>query len=1098
MNNQVNLSVPFTPLFSLKDWVRCSILFLISLTSYAQLPTFTLTITKTEETCLGNGTLTFNVSGTDPAASIEYYIYQHPDLVNPISFQTSNFLGGRTAGTYRVVAKQTLGGESNSVFQDITIFNQTVPVFFEVSGSNALCGSDGTISVEVLNGNAVLYELFTGPVTRPPQPSPVFSGVPAGVYDVRVFNNCGDATVITFTLESGAADIDISTVGFTPELPSCDTIEVTNTLSATGAVLAYPLEIEYTIHPPGGAPSITLFNTIPSGSPTSVDVAMVIPFYYDQLYTFDMTIIDQCGNEYISPGHEVDQHMVVSLTAQNAECGELYLTSRAMIYVPPFNMNFTVFPEGFDPFEFNETYPGPFTAAEAAFGSETMPVPFGLYSLTITDSCGRTANDNTELINEPTEAESLVIPYPGCQSDTSRVEITIPGFTIVSAIITDASPLYTFPIPDDVSDQVTEEDGLVLQFLPTGDYVVELIDECGNSYIEEFFVPGLQTTVTYSSRGDCEIGKGAIRIRGNSTEILSIIMTQAPAGVVTPVDVSYNLTSAGVFSMNNLQPGIYEFEILDNCGQTNLLSDVEVISYDVSASEVTLTPHCGSFDITLDHDASGMADVSYWLQMLDPNTGNWVHPDTQVVYVPGSPPDATNSIQLQNNDTLLNLIFTGDFRVVVQFETFENGSVGQFKDCYEVLEEFEFTGQFAITGFEKLSCAGTTADVRVLTNGVPPLTFKIILKNSQPFFVDNGNNNIFTGLDQAVYTFEVQHACGDIATGESDVAQLPSLAVANQPADIVACDDISNDGTEIIDLTQQNAAILGMQAAANFTITYHLSQTDANSGLNTLPLQYNTGSTTIYARLKHIQSVDCIDFTSFNVVVNPVPDPNLEPEYGICENGTLPIIAESGFSSYLWSTGATGQQVVITTPGTYTLTVTKNYGTKICSATHTFEVVAVAPPEAFEVSTSDWTNNENTITIAPTADDAFEYSLDGITYQPEGFFGGLSPGEYTVYIRDVLGCEPALVEVYLLNYPRFFTPNGDGFNEYWKVQFSEHEPAMMTYIYDRYGKLITGFLPDSPGWDGKLNGRSLPSTDYWFVVERQNGKVFRGHFSMKR
>nr|WP_223845506.1 T9SS type B sorting domain-containing protein [Flavobacterium selenitireducens] len=82
-------------------------------------------------------------------------------------------------------------------------------------------------------------------------------------------------------------------------------------------------------------------------------------------------------------------------------------------------------------------------------------------------------------------------------------------------------------------------------------------------------------------------------------------------------------------------------------------------------------------------------------------------------------------------------------------------------------------------------------------------------------------------------------------------------------------------------------------------------------------------------------------------------------------------------------------------------------------------------------------------------------------------------------------------------YPRFFTPNADGYNDYWKVKFDEYEPGIQTYIFDRYGKLITGF-PVGGRWDGTLNGKLLPSTDYWFLVVRQDGKEMRGHFAMKR
>jgi gliding motility-associated-like protein len=86
----------------------------------------------------------------------------------------------------------------------------------------------------------------------------------------------------------------------------------------------------------------------------------------------------------------------------------------------------------------------------------------------------------------------------------------------------------------------------------------------------------------------------------------------------------------------------------------------------------------------------------------------------------------------------------------------------------------------------------------------------------------------------------------------------------------------------------------------------------------------------------------------------------------------------------------------------------------------------------------------------------------------------------------------------LLNYPHYFTPNGDGIHDYWYIKHSENEPQFQVYIYDRYGKLITGFPSGSVGWDGTLNGRQLFSDDYWFVVQREDGRLLKGHFTLKR
>jgi gliding motility-associated-like protein len=152
-----------------------------------------------------------------------------------------------------------------------------------------------------------------------------------------------------------------------------------------------------------------------------------------------------------------------------------------------------------------------------------------------------------------------------------------------------------------------------------------------------------------------------------------------------------------------------------------------------------------------------------------------------------------------------------------------------------------------------------------------------------------------------------------------------------------------------------------------------------------------------------------------------------------------------------------------------------------------------------KIETQDWTDAENVITVelADTSLGNYEYSLDGITYQDSNTFSGLLSGDYTVYVRDKNGCGTVNQEVFLLNYPKYFTPNQDGYNDTWAVKFSQSEPGLITEIFDRYGKLLKEFGATS-AWDGTYNGHELPSTDYWFVVTRANGKVYKGHFAMKR
>lgn len=56
----------------------------------------------------------------------------------------------------------------------------------------------------------------------------------------------------------------------------------------------------------------------------------------------------------------------------------------------------------------------------------------------------------------------------------------------------------------------------------------------------------------------------------------------------------------------------------------------------------------------------------------------------------------------------------------------------------------------------------------------------------------------------------------------------------------------------------------------------------------------------------------------------------------------------------------------------------------------------------------------------------------------------------------------------------------------------------MIYIFDRYGKLVKQISPLSQGWDGTFDGSQMPSSDYWCSVQLDDGRIIKGHFSLKR
>lgn len=103
-------------------------------------------------------------------------------------------------------------------------------------------------------------------------------------------------------------------------------------------------------------------------------------------------------------------------------------------------------------------------------------------------------------------------------------------------------------------------------------------------------------------------------------------------------------------------------------------------------------------------------------------------------------------------------------------------------------------------------------------------------------------------------------------------------------------------------------------------------------------------------------------------------------------------------------------------------------------------------------------------------------------------------------------CTDVTKRVTVLGFPNYFTLNGDGKNDFWNIYYFDAQPNAKIYIYDRFGKLITELTPQSPGWDGTYNGKLMPSSDYWFLVEFKDydekgemiWQTFKSHFSMLR
>ena len=324
------------------------------------------------------------------------------------------------------------------------------------------------------------------------------------------------------------------------------------------------------------------------------------------------------------------------------------------------------------------------------------------------------------------------------------------------------------------------------------------------------------------------------------------------------------------------------------------------------------------------------------------------------------------------------------------------------------------------------------------------------------------------------------------------------LPIANTPSDLQACDD-DFDGMFEFNLNQQTTQILGDQNSNEFLVTYHQTEDDAIENMEALNENYLAyDGQVIYIRLENIQT-GCFDTTQFSVIIHELPFASITDQV-ICLND-LPLMVSAytnvNTDTYLWSTNATTPEIQIDEIGTYTVTITNQFG---CQNTSTFNVIESESANIDVVETVDF-SDPNNITITISGIGNYLYILDDGVPQDSNVFENVALGYHTITIIDLNGCAEVTKEVLVIDAPKFFTPNGDTQNDTWHIIGIETLPGSIVYIFDRYGKLLKQLGHNSRGWNGTYNGHHMPPNDYWFLAEvKQESIAFevRGHFTLRR
>jgi len=392
----------------------------------------------------------------------------------------------------------------------------------------------------------------------------------------------------------------------------------------------------------------------------------------------------------------------------------------------------------------------------------------------------------------------------------------------------------------------------------------------------------------------------------------------------------------------------------------------------------------------------------------------------------------------------------------------------------------------------------TRADniIRQGDNTLGPVTYYLNLLAAQNQDTAQSITNLGTYLSnpRTVYASVTNTSgCSSIAT--------VSLQISNNPVasfrDLEKCDnDGAIDGYLTFNLREADPLIL-QGLPAGLEVQYYLNRQNALLQVDMLPDNFTNNivyQMFVYARI--INGSDCYGIIPLHLFVNNNSPADFEDETVIlCEDTSLSLEVAPTFNTYSWSNGGTTYQTSATQAGTYTVTVSDG---NTCLATKKFIVVLSKKPQITTVDIDDFNENGSTVLIHYIGSGNYEFSIDGIIFQPSPYFADVAAGEYTARIRDKNGCGEDFQQIQVLNYPKYFTPNGDGYNDFWSIKNLPSLSNMKINIFDRIGKLVYQINSKQQSWDGKYGAEDLPSADYWFVIHKEDGKTIKGHFALKR
>lgn len=358
-----------------------------------------------------------------------------------------------------------------------------------------------------------------------------------------------------------------------------------------------------------------------------------------------------------------------------------------------------------------------------------------------------------------------------------------------------------------------------------------------------------------------------------------------------------------------------------------------------------------------------------------------------------------------------------------------------------------------------------------------------------------------------------------------DVTTAPSCTVLNNPVpnseDVALGENIIWDyaptatGYRLAIGTSENEDDLLPETDVGNVLTYSLIDNfPINTEIFVIITPYNENGDAGICRVERFttgdSSIDCDVFR---------PETSIPESIGLCEDETeVTIVSEDRADGFRWfKINPDGTEELVSETNVFTTQDIGSYRYEAfisvsilgeiteCASITEFQVVRseVAVVDSVEV---DLNALGLDLIVNVIGNGSYDYALDDENgpYQDSNVFRNVDEGDHQIFVRDKNGCGTITYDFIQSlqpdDFPRFFTPNNDGINDYWQLSpVNDNIPSLrVLYVFDRYGKLLSQINPDSIGWDGTYNGQPMPSSTYWYKAVSVFDREIQGYFALKR